>query len=307
MGRGIRITSSLIGLLLLVACSSSSSSSGGGGSDPFGTTLDDVTSGAFDTVNVVYTTDPNNGELRDGSLNELGSALTVDFDDDTYTVTADDTLDNGETAQASASFDPADFIGSIGSIRFFENNDGGNTNLFAIVDPEAIDSTTQLDYSTIGYFFTEGNQGSANDLNAIAAGGFTTPVGDVPTSGGATYTGPVLADEVAGGTGFIVEGTAELDVDFTSSDIGLALTELTRYDMNLTAVGTRSDINGTGSLSGNGFSGTASDSTGLQGEFVGNFFGPDAVEAAGAFALTPTGDIVPGETDAIGGAFVTRR
>ena len=125
----------------------------------------------------------------------------------------------------------------------------------------------------------------------------------MPTTGSASYTG--------GAVGWLVQptslnpnnaanyyGTMNLTANFATGAVSGAVTAIQLFTPtnNTTPMsGTSSDVMLAGTISGSGFSGTASagstagtafDLTGATGNTRGGFYGPNAAETAGVFSLT---------------------
>ncbi len=142
-------------------------------------------------------------------------------------------------------------------------------------------------------------------LGTVAVGAFATGLPStstqVPTTGTATFNG--------GAAGFVMansqdahrfKGNITLNADFTARTIGGSITGITTERLTGTAqTGTLGNIslNG-GTMSGAAFTGVANgnalttgvaDISTMTGRFGGQFYGPNAQEVAGSFALTGNG------------------
>jgi hypothetical protein len=131
--------------------------------------------------------------------------------------------------------------------------------------------------------------------------GYPTETSDMPKTGTASYSTAAFASYTTLNKGdpiTTVTGTAAFTADFGSGTVSTALTLPFSHDTS-----TSSTYNGTGTISGNQFSGqfsTSDDPYFGSGNFDGGFFGPAAKEMGYTFSLLRSG--VPGDNG--GGTYV---
>jgi hypothetical protein len=160
--------------------------------------------------------------------------------------------------------------------------------------------STTLQYSTYGTWTKSVANASFSRFGAFAVGVPSTEA-QVPTKGTATFSGSAtgLVSVDAAGSDYSFSGTATLNADFSAKTITGGITSITTKTLgSVVTTGTMNDITlSSGTISGTGFSGTATagttagtlNITGATGTFSGSFYGPSATEAAGSFALTRDG------------------
>jgi hypothetical protein len=182
-------------------------------------------------------------------------------------------------------------------------------------------AASPLTYATYGFWAeTSASTGLITDMGLFATG-IRTASGQVPATGTATYSGALTGAELIqdpGTTPFVnatFTGAIAFNANFASNSISGEATSLTVSAATATehlpvTAGTINDIAFTsGAISGTSFSGTATalpanalttiDLAGAAGQFGGYFYGPNAVEAAGTFALT-LGTTATKETNLVG-------
>jgi hypothetical protein len=154
--------------------------------------------------------------------------------------------------------------------------------------------TFDLQYVSFGRYEALSADGSYT-YTGVYVSGVQTPMAEMPSSGYAAYSGGTTGyvgteDSMANGTANPFIGTITLTADFAHKTISGSLSNLTTGNNasinNITLAST--------SISGNGFSGSAStsgsngdiDTSGLSGTYSGNFYGPGAQEVGGNYNLS---------------------
>jgi hypothetical protein len=173
----------------------------------------------------------------------------------------------------------------------------GTTYSFTLND---VSATANLNYSSFGQWSIS-TAGSTMSTGFYGVGS-PTPTASVPTTGSANYSGVAIGVAVLNqsSTGYLFNGIATLSAIFSSNTISGGISNIKAFTagQSNTPVGTLNAVNFTGgTISGNGFAGsastsspagTAADISGASGTFRGNFFGPAAQEAGGTFSLSNT-------------------
>ncbi|MBZ0331923.1 transferrin-binding protein-like solute binding protein [Halomonas sp. ANAO-440] len=158
-----------------------------------------------------------------------------------------------------------------------------------------------LSYSQFG-FWTDGESELSNFYF-----GFMTQADDMPT-GAASYSGGIQGFGIdSSGEFYDVIGSVSIDADFTSNALIGEFTNVGSGDGFEEAFANRgnwNDVSFSADINGNQFSGTtavtsagsADNAMGLEasGAVQGNFFGPQAAEAAGIWSLQDGGNMVQG-------------
>lgn len=150
-----------------------------------------------------------------------------------------------------------------------------------------------LDYASFGYwsFQPTNAQGAATGPAVMQSysGGRETPLTNIPTAGTATYTGRTLGFGTSAGTSFFMAGNVLLNADFAvnSRTVNGTIAGITTSPLGATTLD--SIVLSGGTISGNGFAGTATAFNGGltlgSGPFAGKFFGPTAGEVAGQWSF----------------------
>ena len=146
-----------------------------------------------------------------------------------------------------------------------------------------------LEYMVYGAWFNDDIASSAR--SAAVHAGYRTPVGDMPTSGSATYTGTATGVEIR---------DAGLDVTRTEYEATVQLSTSDFEDFSFTTSGSRVGVNSDNSLNligtlertGNTLSGSISAPTALgggTGQASARFYGPGAEELGGVYAVQFSG------------------
>lgn len=154
------------------------------------------------------------------------------------------------------------------------------------------DPSLAWNYQTYGVWVDGFGEASGN-YGAITVGDYTLG-SDVPTSGSASFAG--LSNGVyvdSSGQMYIATSAVSLNADFTTRSIGFSTSGTQKTEVSPAATSstaTNLDMSGTLTYSAGSahFVGSVTTST-LSGTADGNFYGPNAEEAGGAFTLTGTG------------------
>ena len=267
-----------------------------------------VSNETFPTISAVMAADLDNvGATSNVSANEsaLSSTSTIEYDAVSDAFKID--MHNG-AANFTQTF-PKDSISgpdTTNSYRTYQVTRADNTidELVILIPGEA---TQNLSYVTYGIW----NSTAASTRNTTLGTfvfGVQTPAGDMPTTGGATYTGLTAGTLNQSNTLFNVAGDMSMAVNFGTGTVTGSFTNMGRENLQTGDVSSWRDFTTTGSITAgtNAFSGTAaSNDAALSGTFNGAFFGPVSggtpPEIGGGWALSGPG----GET-AVGG-FVGKR
>lgn len=144
-------------------------------------------------------------------------------------------------------------------------------------------STIALTYSDVGAWYTGATQadGSQHFNTVYFSYGIRTLASDMPRTGSATY-GLSLVGE---GPGVPVQGSGNIAANFGSGTVSVSLTP--EYVYGPQRIGSLGPITGTGTISSStsSFMSTISSSA-YVGTANGNFYGPQATEVGGNFAIT---------------------
>lgn len=228
------------------------------------------------------------------------SGFTISYDATTgsYTVTGEGTVQTFTDSERSSSgyFDTYTNPGYPASHLTLFNN--------TRVDPALSGAPVQLSYLSFGretFDHQFDNNATGWHWDTYFLFGYPTEASDVPKTGTASYSTAAFAsyttlnkdDPIT-----TVTGTAAFTADFGSGTVSTALTLPFSHDTS-----TSSTYNGTGTISGNQFSGqfsTSDDPYFGSGNFDGGFFGPAAKEMGYTFSLLRSG--VPGDNG--GGTYV---
>jgi hypothetical protein len=189
--------------------------------------------------------------------------------------------------------------GNLGQFSFGGSNGGSFANI----------ATEGLSYLSFGTW----NAGTASNGHTTASGafilGYETPKTAMPTSGIATYTGPVIGTVFVpaseGGTAAVVEGTASFSADFGSGHIAGSFANMKAFDFANPQIGNASgasspwnnvSISAGIASGGTTFSGTtAAESapsapyalkSGATGYINGGFYGPNAEQLGAVWSLS---------------------
>ncbi|MBL8643166.1 MAG: transferrin-binding protein-like solute binding protein [Rhodospirillaceae bacterium] len=163
-------------------------------------------------------------------------------------------------------------------------------------------AASTLTYSTYGAWTRIESVITLRGVGVFATG-TPTVLSNLPTMGGGNFSGNATGFVITGNTATNVSfsGTATFNTDFAARTISGSVTNITTTNIATPATtGTLSTmVFGSGTYSGNTFTGMAAtlassgtdavDLTGATGQFSGIFYGPNAIEAAGSFAMTKTG------------------
>ena len=147
--------------------------------------------------------------------------------------------------------------------------------------------------------------GATQTSSVYVVYGLATPLGQVPRSGSANYTGIVYGRGQLGPTALAanLDGTASFSANFSSSTFSSTLNVTATEIVSSTAT-VLAPINYSGAISGNSFSATPGNVTATN-TFDGRFFGPSASEYGAVFNYQGT-DPTAG-TITLGGVAVGKR
>jgi hypothetical protein len=212
---------------------------------------------------------------------------------------------------AGYSFGPADSNSSVaeaegGNFRVMEGDPYGD-GLIILVN-SSNNSRIVLNYLSYGLYFTRSGQPVSDQVTMIAfVFGTETPSGSMPLTGSATYRG--IVDGVAfgfGGNGGSQErllgSTGSLTANFATGSVNTSL--------SLQAPAFAGTLSGSGTIGGGTsyFDGSLSgklNGVGATGNFLGGFYGPNAVEAGYVFNAATGNTSNPGI--GVTGAFVGKQ
>jgi hypothetical protein len=133
--------------------------------------------------------------------------------------------------------------------------------------------------------------------------GVATPLGGIPTTGTASYSGEILGQSSEFNSGLSVYGGIEMSFDFGAGSLSGSVDpylEPTDYPIHIAAIGFRDPVYSTGSTT---FSGKFDTNLPGLNSFSGLFTGPNAQELIGNFAF-PYKSPIDGKTYQADGAFV---
>ena len=256
-------------------------------------------------VETDYIWDANNDKIT-----AIGNAV---YDDET-TVSA--------TYNASNNYVTAGFSNEDTTLTFDSNDDYGefalDSDYLAVVKDNGQDYMVlanpyklDFDYQTYGTWATGAGTGRG-EVGALT-GGFRTLVADIPTQGIAVYNGETggrfVEDLLTSGDYGWTQSDFTATADFANREISVATANTAYYDnegnteLNVTAL----DITGTLNYNddSNSFQGLVTNAGALSGTMIGQFYGPNAEEMGGVFALSDRDGI--GSIAAYMGGFGAKR
>lgn len=156
-------------------------------------------------------------------------------------------------------------------------------------------------YQTYGVWIT--GQGVGVGTAGAASVGSTTPGTSVPTAGSATFVGNAIGMYTNGLTSATV-ASMTANVDFSQRTIGFVTSGTVAAGFNGSGAVNATYLNLSGTLAyspgANSFGGAVRSANGMTGTAAGNFYGPNATEIGGTYALSNTGA-------AMGGGFGGKR
>lgn len=130
---------------------------------------------------------------------------------------------------------------------------------------------------------------NGEEFHAHAVFGHRTPLGEMPTTGQATYLGKVVGDVLTNNSVRSLTGGAEVEVNFATGLLDMTLATRIREGANNAGGTTFIDyktLTGIGVVSDTTFDGNLSEVGGnATGSFEGTFFGPIANEVGGTFSF----------------------
>jgi hypothetical protein len=181
--------------------------------------------------------------------------------------------------------DPSSLRSGLHTANGYYEVDGTIYELSMYAPASASDLEQKFVEAGAGYFLDR----EARELGLVAfTAGEATPIGDVPMAGSAHYRGSAVGyyfgDSSANLTGFA--GELSTAVDFAQKTTGLEVDAL--YSVSPGNSQRLPGFSGSGTISGNGFTGTLTQAGGgsMTGDYDGQFYGPQAAEVGGTFALS---------------------
>lgn len=167
---------------------------------------------------------------------------------------------------------------------------------------------SELDYTSFGVGWTSHLDWGCNYTSCVGSGdmfydatafsfGLMTPAENIPQTGGAIFNGYMAGTYIAGSYPDPLTGNANLQVDFGGRSVTGSLSNIVGGNFNTSYP----SIALSGSFSGNQISGSAT-SAYMSGDFVARFYGPNAEEIGGTFAMS--GDVT---NTAVSGAFAAKQ
>lgn len=243
----------------------------------------------------------------DGSYTMTGKALTSTYtglatgaisgpQDASVTVTnaggttAKEAISVPGTPSADASWDTAN------GATVTTDPSSGNTLIEKQTSPTQSTAAYQADATAKGYNYQDYGawQSDANQSVGVASVGAMTKAANVPTTGGATYTGTSIGVAIDSG-GQSYSTTSDITITASNNFKNVAIdskgTQRTITQTNTpTSGGSAYDFTANGTISGNTFSATLSPgSTLTSGSATGSLYGPNAEEAGGTFQASGNG------------------
>ncbi len=267
-----------------------------------------VSNETFPTISAVMAADVDStGATSNVSANEtaLSTTSTIEYDavSDAFKIVMRNGAANFTQTFPKSGISTAD---TTSSYRTYQVTRSDNTidELVLLIPGK---STQNLSYVTFGVW----NSSAASNRNVNIGTfvfGVQTPAGDMPTTGGATYTGITAGSLNISNNLFNVAGDMSMGVNFGTGAVTGTFSNMARENLQNGDISAWRDFTTTGNIASgtNTFAGTAaSNDAALSGTFNGAFFGPvsggSPAEIGGGWALSGPG----GET-AVGG-FVGKR
>ena len=172
------------------------------------------------------------------------------------------------------------------------NGSGAVTDVLTLIAPSS--GGVALNYTLVGTWGT--NLNTATPTYRIGIGGIPTLASDMPKTGSASYTVGAGGSANNNGTNYTLSpnSTAAFSANFAAGTVGTVL-NLSGVTNPTAAPVSFGAFNGTGTISSTGpgfngtFTGTAFNSSAINGVFSGAFFGPQALEMGYAYALSAGG------------------
>lgn len=207
----------------------------------------------------------------DGTI--LRIAITTPSSSVTWDATSGDIIDNTDVAVVATN--------------------AAGTNVGVVIN--ATNPLVDWKYQTFGIWETGLDTGSGT-IGAMSVG---TPTSGsaIPKTGTATFSGVSGGIYRDGTTDYITASSLSANVDFLNRTIALATTATEKLEVGTVTSIADPDLDMTGTLTyatdTNAFSGSVT-ATGLTGSSTGQFYGPNAEELGGVFALTGAGKTYSG-------------
>lgn len=226
----------------------------------------------------------------------ISSVNTIAYDNaaDSYTLSVDDLH-----LVYTQTFSPADIDQSRSDntlLVYSVDNGGGDIREFVLLIPG--DPVHNQSYVTLGAWnSTTAAPGFHGMTYGLSVFGIRTAASAVPTTGSGTYTGLTLGYLDAGNTFYQLTGDVQIDVDFGTSGVTGAFTNLIKENSVTGGLSAWRDFTATGSITAGTslFTGTTQTiDTLLSGKVSGGFYGPAAQEIGGIWSLSGAGETAVG-------------
>jgi len=146
-----------------------------------------------------------------------------------------------------------------------------------------------LNYAAYGVWAVS-DTATAGRAGTFAFGNLT-PAASVPATGTATFNGITIGvgGATSGSTVYALQGNAQIIANFGNQSVTANLTNLGTQNISTNATGSLPNLTGTSTISGSAYTGPIS-GTGLTGTINGNFYGPAALETAGVWQASGSGN-----------------
>ena len=237
-------------------------------------------------------------------------AYTVSYDAsaNSYTLTPNTQVVTNNNQPIT--FTPANTNGSDAAFQYYKITNGSTVDQLSLFKSVTTNSRLALTYVTYGVWTRSVAGSSTTDFTSrFTTFGVQTSVGNVPTTGSATFTGIADGAAAINGQAYRLAGsTGTFTANFATGGVTTSLTLLGNPDVssdNLgttslgTLTGTGTIGSGTGSSSGfgsgrNTYAGSIAGVGTTSGTLNGAFFGPAATETGYGFSATGGGNSIAG-------------
>jgi hypothetical protein len=243
-----------------------------------------TTAGTITGQRTTPTTVQNATSAQGGINNDVTVAYNAK--DGSYTISVNQAGVNSSTAFGLSDLDKSNSTEK--NYQFIRKENDDNYGLFLLVpgNPE-----TKLTYVTYGAWQHEHQGSTSFDFEtSFFVFGINTPTNDMPKTGSAVYS-TVVDGFWADDTGLsALDGSGNVTADFGSGKVNGNFT-VEGVNVSTRTAKNLDTFTGTGTISGNGFSGSFNGtSTNYKGNWDGGFFGPAAEELGGTFRVTDGGN-----------------
>ena len=263
--------------LALVACAGSGSS-GGSTASSFSVwnALSSNSSASFVGGSSIVTLD------QSITQNATGATATIGFDSGRNVSLI--TLNAGSGSSASFSIANGDQItNNFGGSNTVASN-SSKTQMAILANPYYMG----FDYQTYGAW---GSYGTSTTSSYAMSMGSATPGSSIPSSGTGTFTGGMAGYYTdVNKNSYLAFANMSATVDFVARQVALTTSNTALVGMPLGATVSASGLNMTSTMSytssSNKLMGTATTTSGMTGNALGQFYGPSANEVGGTFAVT---------------------